>query len=180
MGADADVKEPRSDLVPGPDRERRYVVRATANSVVGMVPGLGLERSMEDPWTDPKVLRVLSDVPTVFLGFREHVTGRDEFQQRISCTESWAVPRRSACMCSRPSLSPNSSTRNQSTRRWQRRYHAAGERGEPQQHGDFDEFDFWTPEFRGEVRGVTQVGPKPHCRPSCSTRYSQGAGTSSR
>ena len=26
----------------------------------------------------------------------------------------------------------------------------AGTREEPQHHGDFDEFDFWTPEYRGD------------------------------
>ena len=88
MGADANVKERQRNRVPRPEREPRYVVRATANSVVGMVPGLGLERSMEDPWTDPEVLTVLSDVPTVFLAFREHMMGRDKFGQRIVEIES--------------------------------------------------------------------------------------------
>lgn len=75
-------------LVRGQHLERRYVVRATASSVLGMVPSLGLERSMEDPWTAPAVLRVLSDVPTVFVAFREHAMGRDEFGQQIDEIES--------------------------------------------------------------------------------------------
>ena len=88
MGADANVKERQRSQVPRPDREPRYVVRATASSVLGMVPSLGLERSMEDPWTAPAVLRVLSDVPTVFVAFREHAMGRDEFGQQIDEIES--------------------------------------------------------------------------------------------
>ena len=52
----------------------------------------------------------------------------------------------------------------------------AGERGEPQQHGDFDEFDFWTPEFRGEVRGVTQVGPVKRPRRDSRPRVTARAG----
>ena len=95
----ATTKENQHGQATGSGHKREYVVTALAESVIGMVPGLGLERSMEDLWNDPKVISLLCNVPTIFLGFTEKQLGRSAYGEPMievepllmTCAEAEAV-----------------------------------------------------------------------------------------